>query len=109
MDFSRTEKAAILDVLNGIILDESHADLNLVDAFTGRQIRPGLGGQIAHSVLDACEGDRLAEKWEIDGPHLIAKLEGLTKEEGLSLARAVRAWWDRVGAGGQPDFDELVW
>ena len=109
LEFSRNEKGAILDVLNGTILDEATADINLIDAFTGRQIRPGLGGQIAHEVLDACEGDGLSEKWSIDGAHLVAKLESLSKEEGLALARAVRAWWDRVGSGEQPDFDELKW
>jgi len=98
INFSRNEKAAILDVLNGTILDESHADLNLVDAFTGHQIRPGLGGQIAHEILDACEGDGLAEKWSIDGAGLVAKLESLDKERGLALKRA----------GEHPDFDELT-
>ena len=107
LDLSRNEKGAILDVLNGTILDEATADMNLVDAFTGRQIRPGLGGQIAHNVLDACEGDGLAEKWQIDGPYLVAKLEGLSKEDGARLYRGARAWWDRVSNGEQPDFDEL--
>jgi hypothetical protein len=109
MPFSRAEKGLILDVLNGTVLDEAAADLSLTDAFTGRQIRPGLGGQIAHECLEAIEGEGVAEKWGVDGAHLIAKLESLTKEEGLNLARAVRAWWDRVGNGEQPDFDELTW
>ena len=107
LPLSRNEKALILDALNGTIFDERTQDLNLVDAFTGRRIRPGLGGQIAHSVLDAIEGDGLDEKWSVDGAGLVAKLEVLTKEEGLALARAVYVWWDRVGNGEQLDFDEL--
>lgn len=109
MDFSRSEKGAILDVLNGTILDDRTADMNLVDAFSGRQIRPGLGGQISHEILDAVEGDGLAEKWSIDGAGLVAKLEAIDKDEGAKLYQAVRAWWDRVGNGEQPDFDELTW
>ena len=108
-EFSRAEKALILDVMNGTIIDEATQDLNLIDAFTDRQIQPGLGGQIAHNVLDSIEMDGTAEKWDVDGVHLVAKLESLTKEEGLALSRAVRAWWDRIGKGEQPDFDELKW
>lgn len=107
--FSGAEKALILDALNGTLFDEATQDKNFVDAYTGRQIRPGLGGQIAHSVLDAIEGDGLDRKWDVDGAGLVAKLEVLTKEEGLALARAVRAWWNRVDGGEQPDFDELSW
>lgn len=109
LDFSRAEKALILDALNGIIFDEATQDLNLVDVFTGRQIQPGLGGQIAHEVLGAIEGDGLDKKWSVDGAALVAKLEALDKAEALALARAVRAWWDRVGGGEQPDFGELSW
>lgn len=108
LELSRSEKGLILDALNGTVFDEATQGLDLVDAFTGRQIRPGLGGQIAASVLDAIEHDRLAEKWSVDGAGLVAKLEVLDKDEGLALARAVRAWWDRVGAGEQPDFNELT-
>lgn len=107
IDLTRNEKGAILDVLNGTVFDKRSEDYNLVDAFTGRQIGAGLGGQIAHSIVEACDLDGLADRWQIDGPHLVSKLESLSKEDGRALARAAAAWWNRVSDGEQPDFDEL--
>ncbi len=74
------ECAAILDACNGWLIDTA---------------------SIAHISIEVADAlpDGLASKWSIDGPALVAKLEGLGYFSCWILAEAFASWWNRVGAG----------
>jgi hypothetical protein len=78
--FERWELMLMLDVCNGLVLT------------------PGMAGQ--HLPADVSDGialDGLAEKWEIDGPALLAKLEALSIFQVHCLEIWCRAYWEQSG------------
>lgn len=80
-ELTRGEWCACMDVMNGM--------------FTG------MGDPIATKYLwaeisDALD-DGLAEKWEIDGPALVAKLRKLDTASGIAIAEVGRRFWSRAG------------
>jgi hypothetical protein len=78
--FATGEMAAIVDVCNGWIVDTASV------------------AHVAMEIEDALP-DGLAEKWAIDGPALLEKLENLGYFSCWVLTDAITRWWNRVGAG----------
>lgn len=74
---TRAEASAVLDVQNG--------------TFT-QPVTLWLDGALAHQIHDAIP-DGMAEKWGIDGPALVAKLEGLSQIENLALVDWAARFW----------------
>jgi hypothetical protein len=78
--FTRGELLLMLDVCNGLVLT------------------PGMAGQ--HLLADVSDGialDGLAEKWEIDGPALLTKLQALSIFQAHCLEIWCRAFWEQSG------------
>ena len=84
-DFSRPEWYAICDILNGTFIDE---------CFT---IQPGL--HVAMEMEDAQKFNKIYEKWDIDGPTLVAKLAGLRIADGLAVLHVVETFWAHSDLG----------
>ena len=78
--FTASEMGAILDACNGWLIDTASI------------------AHISIEVADALPGG-LAEKWAIDGPALLEKLERLGYFSCWVLTDAITRWWNRVGAG----------
>lgn len=55
--------------------------------------------EIWANVEDGCRLDGLAEKWAIDGPALVAKLQALDLWQVHALADATQRFWHAVGGG----------
>lgn len=88
---STAEVSLILDTLNGLLMS---------DPFTIRLLWA--------NVHDAIGMDSLDKKWEVDGPALVRKLKGLDYISLCALTDACERWWNRVGQGEQPKFDECL-
>jgi hypothetical protein len=88
--FEANECALILDSLNGVWLRD---DVNI--------------RLLVANIEDAISMDQLDQKWMIDGPQLLAKLQQLSVAELYATADAVVIWWNRVGEGEQPAYEEL--
>lgn len=76
----------------------TEAELNLLkDSFNGVIHEPATSIRgISTGVQDSIELDGLAEKWGVDGPALIAKLQGLDYVGEVALVEYVEAYWARV-------------
>lgn len=76
----------------------SDAELNLLkDSLNGTISEPaGMIRGVAIGVQDSIELDGLAEKWGVDGPALIAKLQALDYVAEVALVEYVEAYWARV-------------
>lgn len=74
------EAMLIIDCLNGTFVEPS----------TARQ-------QIPFEIADGIRLEHLDQKWSVDGPALLAKLEKLTDESAVALAEAVNKWWETDG------------
>lgn len=59
-------------------------------------------------VQDSIEMDGLDKKWEVNGAALINRLKNLTFAENAALVDAVERWWNRVGRGENPGFEEIL-
>lgn len=81
---SEKEIGLVLDALNGTLHDTYSIPL----AWAG--------------VADAIELDGLDRKWGVDGAALVEKLKGLDYAQACALVDAVEIWWNRIGAGEQP-------
>jgi hypothetical protein len=77
-DLSHGEWLAVCDVLNATAIDE---------AWTRRAAR--------YLAIEVEEGlvDGLAEKWEIDGPALVAKLAALDTAGALAVLHVAETFW----------------
>jgi hypothetical protein len=76
---TRAEASVLLDTQNG----------------AGQAPVHWLGKALAHQVEDAIALDHLADKWSVDGPQLIAKLEEIGDMACIALVDwAARAWGD---------------
>lgn len=83
--FSDGEIMLIVDVLNGVAFFDTFGIYLIV-----------------HEVADGIEMDRLDQKWQVDGPALVAKLKGLNDAQTLAIVEGVTMWWNRVSKGEQP-------
>jgi hypothetical protein len=89
--FERQELLLMLDVCNGLVLT------------------PGMAGQ--HLLADVSDGialDGLAEKWEIDGPALLAKLQALSIFQAHCLEVWCRAFWEQSGEPESVEIEKWV-
>ena len=74
--FASSELTAILDVLNGTIIDPAYAD------------------SIAHEFEDGCALDGLDKKWHLDKFVTLAKMEKLSHPEWIILAQWAATFWE---------------
>jgi len=77
-DLTEAEVNAIRDALNGTILEPAE----------------DIRGALWVDIEDACV-DGLAEKWEIDGPALVARLKALDYAQEVRLVEEVERFWNR--------------
>lgn len=87
---SDNEMAMVLDVLNGTGFFEPFS-IQIVPA------------DIEDSLVDG-----YAEKWDVDGPALVEKIQSLDLWHLAALVDSVERWWNRVEAGEQPAFSEAL-
>ncbi|RIH81888.1 hypothetical protein [Calidithermus roseus] len=64
----------------------------LADVVNGWHIEPHTVGLLWAEVADALE-EGYAEKWQVDGPVLVARLRNLTYGQTLALTDALQRWW----------------
>jgi len=76
--FTDAELMALRDVANGWTAEPA------------AMIAGGLALELSDSLPDG-----IAEKWDIDAPALIAKLNALTYADELALVAGIEAWWLR--------------
>jgi hypothetical protein len=73
----------------------SEPEWNLLrDSLNGVYKQPA--SQIArlwHGIEDSIELDGLADKWEVNGEALLAKLRGLSFVEEVAAVESVERWW----------------
>jgi len=74
-DFSEAEASLIVDALNGTIFHKETVSLLWAE------------------IEDASRSGGLAEKWQIDGASLLARLRDLTPFEALAVVDAVEQFW----------------
>lgn len=88
----------------------SAAELRLLvdSANATRFLRAEDVGLLWAHVDDAIRCDGLAEKWEADGPALVAKIRDLSFAETCLLVDALERHWNRVALDEQPDPAELL-
>ena len=70
----------------------------MLDVCNGLVLTPGMAGQ--HLPADVSDGialDSLADKWEIDGAALLAKLQALSIFQAHCLEVWCRAFWEQSG------------
>lgn len=70
---------------------EAEASL-IVDVQNGTMVEPHTAGFLWANVADALD-DGYAEKWQVDGPALVARLRNLTPFEALAVADACERFW----------------
>lgn len=80
-DLTRAEAQLILDVRNGAWTESGQAAI--FAAFSG----------LRHAVSDAIELDGVAEKWQVDGPALLAKLDALAGAPALAIIDWCAQMW----------------
>ncbi len=85
--FSDGEVALLCDVLNGSLMQSYSVPL--------------LYAEVEDSLSDG-----YAEKWEVDGPALVAKLRGLSYIQCAALVDAVERWWGT--ADERPAWGEVL-
>lgn len=92
--FSDQELGLLCDALNGSLYNE-----------------PRTVNYLPAEIADAIQLDNLSEKWEVDGPALIEKLNGLAQIELFALVDGIEMWWERQGRGGggeTPSYKEVL-
>jgi len=77
---TQAEAKLLLDVQNSTFWDSS-------------QIMLWLHGGLQHQVSDGIALDRLDQKWEIDGPAMLKKIEAMTELETVALLEWCRWMW----------------
>lgn len=87
---SADEQALILDAVNGSLFYSYSIDM--------------LWAEIA----DACELDHLDQKWNVDGAALVAKVRGAGIAGQAAIIDGAERWWNRVAAGEQPPYSDLL-
>jgi hypothetical protein len=74
--FTENEAMLIVDAMNGVLLDYHTASL------------------LWANIDDAIRLDGLAEKWQVDGPTLVARVRSMTPFEQWAIYDAVRRAWN---------------
>ncbi len=81
---------ALQQELRAVSLTEAEA-LLILDAANGTLWEPHSAGLLWAEVDDSL-ADGLAEKWDVDGPALVAKLKALTYTQSLAVVDACEVW-----------------
>lgn len=90
--FSVDELSLIAEALNGSLLTDER-----------------IGHDLLADVSDAVRLNGLAEKWNVNGPALIAKVRELRDDaRGYALVDAVEIWWRRVGDGEGVTVEDIL-
>lgn len=84
---------AVAVELQAVHLTQGEACL-IIDVMNGTITEPHTAQLLWAQVSDGIQMDRLDEKWEVDGPALVAKLRGLTYTQALAVADAAERWWE---------------
>lgn len=88
---SEQECALILDATNGSAFADT-ITLNMLWA----------------DIEDAVTLDGLDQKWSVDGQVLVAKIKNAGMSGQTALIDASERWWNRVSAGENPGYAELL-
>lgn len=70
----------------------------IVDAQNAYLNNGATASLLQHQIYDAIELEGLANKWEVDGPDLIKKLEALSHFEKFVIEEMAEECWSRAGA-----------
>lgn len=84
--------ALLATTLARIDLSTGEASL-IVDALNGTLTEPHTASLLWAQIADALD-DGLAEKWEVDGTALVARLRQFTPFEALAVADAAERFWN---------------
>jgi hypothetical protein len=95
---------ALGETLRTVTLSEREA-LLICDALNGTLVEPHTAQLLWAQIDDAIRLDGLADKWEVDGPALVARLRTLSYCQALAVTDAVERWW---AAGPRGDRAEAL-
>lgn len=84
--FTANELKALIDVLNGTVVDYAYAD------------------SIQHEFEDGCQLDGLDKKWGLDKDAVLAKMDPLSLPEWIVLYQVAREFWENP----EQDMEEYV-
>jgi hypothetical protein len=79
----------------------------ILDALNGCAFVDTISLQLVYANIEDSLSDGLDKKWKVGGKELVKKLRALTYAENAALVDAAERWWNRVGNGERPDYDEL--
>lgn len=88
--------------LREIDLTENEAML-IVDALNGVLIGADAGALLWANIADSIRLDGLDEKWSVDGPALVEKLQAMTATQAMAVLDAAERFWQ------QPEKDAGPW
>ncbi len=81
----------------------------IVDATNGTAFADTISlSMLWAEIEDACAMDHLDQKWEIDGAALVGKIKAAGMIGQTALIDASERWWNRISAGEQPGYGELL-
>jgi hypothetical protein len=96
-DVSRRDLTRYYELLSYALLtvDMSEGEAGLiVDAMNGTIMEPiSVAAQMLHYSIDDSLEDGLAEKWEVDGPALVGKLQRMSLLQRAAVCDAVERFW----------------
>jgi len=77
--------------LGAVVLSEGEAAL-IVDGLNGSYVELMTAQLLAAEIADSLD-DGLADKWDVDGPALVAKVAGWSLASRLAVCDAVERFW----------------
>ena len=98
---------ALREELRAVELSESEAML-IIDACNGTLFEPHTIRLLWAQIDDAIVIDKLAGKWEIDGPALVAKLRALSYTQSLAVVDAAERYWQGADSGTEQPTPQSV-
>lgn len=75
VDLTLKEAYLIVDCLNGVLMDT-------------------LAPHLWVEIQDAIQIDHVDQKWEVDGPALVAKLRALSETQATAIVDATERYWE---------------
>jgi hypothetical protein len=95
-ELDAAEWNAIRDALNGMWLLAEQSGIGM------------LASGLPHELADACRLEGLAEKWTIDGPALVRKVEALGFAARVAVLDDVLRFWARMDVESREAFGETA-
>ena len=81
----------------------------IIDATNGTAFADTISlGMLWDEIEDACQLDQLDRKWDVNGSDMVAKIKAAGMIGQTALIDASERWWNRVSAGEQPAYGELL-